>query len=114
MGDRSARHKLNGVVVNSAEDLESDRGAICLQSETAEVFYRRIEIKEFDQIIPVSEFLGQTATPRRLSGAADNSGRLFGRWLGVRTGVAQVADVVGIGTEKQRGLGANGTAIAFQ
>lgn len=57
MGDRYALHKLNGVVVNYAEELESDRGVIGLQSETAEIFYRNIEIKEFDEFVPVWEFL---------------------------------------------------------
>lgn len=57
MGDRYTLHKLNGQVVNYAENLDNDRGLIGLQSETAEIFYRNIEIKEFDSFIPVERFL---------------------------------------------------------
>lgn len=57
MGDRFALHKLNGVIVNYATDLNLAEGIIGLQSETAEIFYRNIEIKEFDKPQPLSAFL---------------------------------------------------------
>lgn len=57
MGDKYAIHKLNGKVVNYATDLNRSGGVIGLQSETAEIFYRNIKIKEFDKFIPAEEFL---------------------------------------------------------
>ncbi|MCG8700623.1 MAG: DUF1080 domain-containing protein [Bacteroidales bacterium] len=57
MGDKYAIHKLNGVIVNMATELSHSEGKIGLQSETAEVFYRNISIKEFDKDIPIEEFL---------------------------------------------------------
>jgi hypothetical protein len=32
-------------------------GVIGLQSETAEIYYRNIEIKEFDEVVPMEKFL---------------------------------------------------------
>ncbi|MFD1316404.1 3-keto-disaccharide hydrolase [Namhaeicola litoreus] len=57
MGNQYAIHKLNGKVVNMATDLSISEGIIGLQSETAEIYYRNIQIKEFDEIIPMEEFL---------------------------------------------------------
>ena len=57
MGDQYAIHKLNGEVVNMAFNLTPGEGIIGLQAETAEIYYRNIEIKEFDEIIPSEEFL---------------------------------------------------------
>ncbi len=57
MGDQYAIHKLNGVVVNMAFNLTPGEGIIGFQSETAEIYYRKIMIKEFDEIIPADEFL---------------------------------------------------------
>lgn len=57
MGDQYAIHKLNGEVVNMAFNLVPSEGIIGLQAETAEIFYRNIEIKEFDAIIPSETFL---------------------------------------------------------
>lgn len=57
MGDQYAIHKLNGKVVNMAFNLEPGAGIFGFQSETAEIFYKNIEIKEFDNIIPADKFL---------------------------------------------------------
>lgn len=57
MGNKYAIHKLNGKVVNYATDLSVSEGIIGLQSETAEIFYRNIAIKEFTEDIPASVFL---------------------------------------------------------
>jgi hypothetical protein len=57
MGNQYAIHKLNGEIINIATDLSVSEGVIGLQSETAEIFYRKIEIKEFDEIIPMEKFV---------------------------------------------------------
>lgn len=57
MGDKYSIHKLNGKIVNMATDLPFSEGVIGLQSETAEIFYRNIEIKEFAEEVPMAEFL---------------------------------------------------------
>lgn len=57
MADQYAIHKLNGEVVNMAVQLEISEGLIGFQSETAEIFYRNIKIKEFEEIPPMQEFL---------------------------------------------------------
>jgi hypothetical protein len=57
MGSEYAIHKLNGKVVNMAFNLNPSEGIIGLQSETAEIFYRNIQIKEFDEVIPTESFL---------------------------------------------------------
>ncbi|RDV29365.1 DUF1080 domain-containing protein [Alteromonas aestuariivivens] len=57
MADKYAIHKLNGVVVNYATDFDHSAGLIGLQSETAEIFYRNIEILPLNEFIPASEFL---------------------------------------------------------
>ncbi len=57
MGDAYAIHKLNGKIVNMATDLPYSKGKIGLQSETAEILYRNIEIKELEEIVPMEEFL---------------------------------------------------------
>ncbi len=57
MADKYAIHKLNGQIVNMATDLPFSEGVIGLQSETAEILYRNIEIKEFEEIIPMEQFL---------------------------------------------------------
>ena len=57
MGDQYAIHKLNGDIVNIAVDLSHSEGIIGLQSETAEIFYRNIQIKEFKEAIPMEHFL---------------------------------------------------------
>lgn len=57
MGEQYAIHKLNGDVVNIAVDLTPGEGIIGLQSETAEIYYRNIEIKELDEPIPMENFL---------------------------------------------------------
>ena len=57
MGDKYAIHKLNGEVVNVGTNLSVDKGKIGLQSETAEIYYRNIVIKEFDKDIPMQKFL---------------------------------------------------------
>ncbi len=57
MADKYAIHKLNGEIVNMAENLYHSKGVIGLQSETAEIFYRNIRILEFDEIIPIEQFI---------------------------------------------------------
>ncbi|AWV97651.1 3-keto-disaccharide hydrolase [Arcticibacterium luteifluviistationis] len=57
MGDQYTIHKLNGEVVNMAFNLTPGEGIIGFQSETAEIFYRNIKIKEFDKVIPAEIFL---------------------------------------------------------
>lgn len=59
MADKYAIHKLNGQIVNMATNLSVSEGIIGLQSETAEIFYRNIEIKEFDELIPMEYFLSK-------------------------------------------------------
>jgi len=57
MGEEYAIYKLNGEVVNMAFNLKLGAGIIGFQSETAEIYYRDIKIKEFDEIIPAKYFL---------------------------------------------------------
>ncbi|WP_185154194.1 family 16 glycoside hydrolase [Fulvivirga sp. M361] len=57
MGHEYAIHKLNGEVVNMAFDLSPGEGIVGFQSETAEIYYRNIRIRELDEIIPAEEFL---------------------------------------------------------
>lgn len=57
MGDQYAIHKLNGEVVNMATNLKPSAGIFGFQAETAEIYYRNIMIKEFDEIVPAEEFL---------------------------------------------------------
>lgn len=57
MGDKYAIHKLNGEIVNVMTNLPVGEGKIGFQSETAEIFYRNIQIKEFKEIIPMNQFI---------------------------------------------------------
>ena len=57
MGNNYAIHKLNGKLVNYATDLSVGEGIIGFQSETAEIFYKNIMIKEFTEDIPAETFL---------------------------------------------------------
>lgn len=57
MGNQYAIHKLNGEIINIATDLSVGEGIIGFQSETAEIFYKNIELKEFTEAIPMEEFL---------------------------------------------------------
>ena len=57
MGSEYAIHKLNGEVVNLAIDLNPGAGIIGFQSETAEIFYRNIEIMELSESLPMAHFL---------------------------------------------------------
>jgi hypothetical protein len=57
MGGEYAIHKLNGVVVNLATDLNPGTGLIGLQAETGEIFYRNISIKELPASVPMETFL---------------------------------------------------------
>ena len=59
MGDQYVIHKLNGDIVNMGYNLSQGEGNFGFQSETAEIYYRNIRIKEFDKIIPAEEFLGK-------------------------------------------------------
>lgn len=57
MGNQYAIHKLNGEIVNVLTNLPVSEGKIGLQSETAEIYYRNIKIKEFKEIVPMENFL---------------------------------------------------------
>lgn len=57
MGAKYAIYKLNGDVVNVAYNLSPGEGTLGFQSETAEIYYQNIEIKEFDEIVPIEKFL---------------------------------------------------------
>ncbi|MBB5268661.1 3-keto-disaccharide hydrolase [Algibacter amylolyticus] len=57
MGDKYTIHKLNGEVVNVAFNLNPSEGIIGFQSETAEIYYKNIKIKEFSESLPIEEFL---------------------------------------------------------
>lgn len=57
MGGDYVIHKLNGDVVNIATEISPSEGIIGFQSETAEIFYRNIEIKEYDEVVPMESFL---------------------------------------------------------
>ncbi|MBC6994242.1 DUF1080 domain-containing protein [Neolewinella lacunae] len=50
-------HKLNGQLVNYATELSLGKGIIGLQCETAEIYYRNIQIKEFKEFVPASAFV---------------------------------------------------------
>lgn len=56
MGNKYAIHKLNGRIVNMATNLPFSKGKIGLQSETAEIFYRNVKIKEFKKDYPKEHF----------------------------------------------------------
>lgn len=60
MGGEYAIHKLNGEIVNMAFNLDPSAGIIGFQSETAEIFYRNIEIKEFEESVPAETFLTES------------------------------------------------------
>ena len=57
MGNAYTIHKLNGEVVNMTFNPTPGEGIIGFQSETAEIYYRNIEIKEFDELVPMEEFI---------------------------------------------------------
>jgi len=57
MGNEYALQKLNGQFVNMATDLPTDKGPIAIESETGEIYWRNIRIKEFDQSLPMETFL---------------------------------------------------------
>jgi len=57
MSDQYAIHKLNGKIVNFATDLSKSEGVIGMQSETAEIFYRNMRIKEFSEVVPLKNIL---------------------------------------------------------
>lgn len=57
MGDEYAIFKLNGEIVNMVSKLSASEGIIGLQSETAEIYYRDIEIKELPESVPMETFL---------------------------------------------------------
>ena len=57
MGSRYAIHKLNGQIVNILTDLPHSSGKIGLQAETAEIYYRNIRIKQFENPVPIDQFI---------------------------------------------------------
>ncbi len=56
MGDQYALQKLNGRVVNMATHLPASEGPIALESETGEIYWRNIRIKEFTEPVPAARF----------------------------------------------------------
>ena len=42
-----------------ATNLSVGEGIIGFQSETAEIYYRNIEIKELTEFIPIAQFMGE-------------------------------------------------------
>ncbi|MEO7309264.1 MAG: DUF1080 domain-containing protein [Chitinophagaceae bacterium] len=59
MGDKYAIHKLNGNVVNYATNLSLSEGYLGLQSETGEIYYKNIEIKELGGFVPAEKYLNR-------------------------------------------------------
>lgn len=57
MDDDYALHFLNGKLANMATDLEPKKGPIAFEAETGEIFWRNIKIKEFEEYIPMENFL---------------------------------------------------------
>ncbi len=57
MGNEYLLHKLNGQIVNMATDLPASSGPIAIESETGEIYWRNIRIKEFAESIPMENFL---------------------------------------------------------
>jgi Domain of Unknown Function (DUF1080) len=57
MANQYVIHKLNGQIVNYATKLPFSEGVIGLQSETAEIYFRNILIKEFAEVVPAESFL---------------------------------------------------------
>ena len=55
-------HKLNGEVVNMATDLSVSAWIIGMQSETAVIFYRNMEIQEFEKTLPMDRFMPTATT----------------------------------------------------
>jgi len=65
MGNEYAIHKLNGEIVNMCFKPNPGKGIIGFQSETAEIFYRNIQIKEFKESIPSEKFLTSQSQPKK-------------------------------------------------
>lgn len=57
MGDEYALHRLNGRIVNLATKLPAAEGPIAIESETAEIFWRNIRIKEFSAPVPLETYV---------------------------------------------------------
>jgi uncharacterized protein len=57
MGDHFAIHKLNNEVVNFITNISISDGHIGLQAEFAEVFYRNMRIKEFEEALKLESFI---------------------------------------------------------
>ncbi len=57
MGAEYVIYKVNGKVVNMATGIEPGAGIIGLQSETGEIYYRNIEIKELEKSEPMETYL---------------------------------------------------------
>jgi hypothetical protein len=57
MGDEYALQKLNGQIVNMATELPASAGPIAIESETGEIYWRNIRIKEFPAPLPIEHFL---------------------------------------------------------
>ena len=57
MGNEYVIFKLNGQIVNIAVNLDAKAGPIAFEAETGEIFWRNIELKEFDHSVPMIEFI---------------------------------------------------------
>lgn len=50
-------HQLKGDIVNRGSNESHGERILGFQSETAEIYYRNIRIKEFDEIVSTKQFL---------------------------------------------------------
>lgn len=57
MANKYSIHKLNGEIINMALNMPMSSGKIGFQSETSEIFYRNIRIKEIKEDVPMSYFV---------------------------------------------------------
>lgn len=55
MGNEYILMKVNGKVKNYVVDTDASKGKIAFQSETAEIMYRNIEIKEYTETLPLAK-----------------------------------------------------------
>lgn len=59
MGYKYAIHKLNGKIVNIATKSSVSEGIIGFQPETADIYYRNMQMKELTECVPIEQFMGE-------------------------------------------------------
>lgn len=59
MGEQWAIHKLNGEIVNLATNLGASEGPIAFEAETAEILWRNVMIREFEEDLALESFLSE-------------------------------------------------------